>query len=671
MRQFIFLLLLTLLFTKGITQKLNEDSIKNVIASSAVDSVKVNAMQTYANYLIRHRRQDSTGLIILEESKKIAEKKQLFGSIAKYYLILGNYRQQQNNWAGSIDAFTQMKVVAESIPDKNARGNVLMRANNNLAGIHYYNGDFTGSLEYHLKALEQVENLPHDANSKATLYVNIASDYRQLKLADKGYEYVQKITPLLPDMKDALKISYYYELYQNQLLQNKAKEAAQSLQTIREALTTYDLNPGQQLDLTIQYHEQAGQYEMSSTHNYAAALSHFQQSLATAKQAGEDFSIVEAQYNVGWAYDSLKQYPEAITALTLAYDDAIKFSLSEFAFKSAGLLAGIYQKTKNDRQGFYYARMALQLKDSIVSAEKLQELNFLEGKYQSQKKEKEIADLTISNTEKELIVVKRNRLLLIGGISAASLLFILGLLYRSSKQKQLIAEKEQKVQQQQIQFLEKQQQVVSMQSMVNGQEAERTRIAKDLHDGLGGLFSTIKMQLSTLKHDEKQLEQNALFQKSYELVDTASVEVRRIAHNMMPEVLMKLGLLDAIKDMCSNINAGKLLQLSLQAYGMEKRLNSSTEIMLYRILQELLNNIIKHAQATEVIVQFNRDGNRLSVTVEDNGKGFNTEAADGQAHAGLETVQSRVNYLQGRLSIESQQGLGTTVMMDFLINDPD
>jgi signal transduction histidine kinase len=204
--------------------------------------------------------------------------------------------------------------------------------------------------------------------------------------------------------------------------------------------------------------------------------------------------------------------------------------------------------------------------------------------------------------------------------------------------------------------------------MVNGQETERNRIAKDLHDGLGGLFSTIKMQLSTLKHEEKSLETNELFQKSYELVDNASVEVRRIAHNMMPEVLIKLGLVQAIQELCNSINAGKLISVSMQSYGMEQRLNASTEMMLFRIVQELLNNIIKHAYASEAIIQFNRDGQRLSVTVEDNGRGFNLADNNGKK-AGLESVKSRVNFLNGNLSIDSEKEIGTTVLMDFLINE--
>jgi two-component system, NarL family, sensor kinase len=205
--------------------------------------------------------------------------------------------------------------------------------------------------------------------------------------------------------------------------------------------------------------------------------------------------------------------------------------------------------------------------------------------------------------------------------------------------------------------------------MVNGQETERTRIAKDLHDGLGGLFSTVKMYFSTLQHDTPTLKDNELFQKSYKLVDTASEEVRQIAHNMMPEVLMKLGLTNALKDLCDNISAGKLLRVSLETHGMNKRLNATTEIMLFRIVQELLNNIIKHAQATEAIIQFIRENERLSVVVEDNGRGFNTQEADEQNHSGIATIQSRVSYLNGKMSIDSQKNVGTTVMMDFLINE--
>src|SRR5690606_21171255 len=163
------------------------------------------------------------------------------------------------------------------------------------------------------------------------------------------------------------------------------------------------------------------------------------------------------------------------------------------------------------------------------------------------------------------------------------------------------------------------------------------------------------------KHEQPVLKQEALFEKSYELIDTASEEVRRIAHNLMPEGLMKLGLMPALRDMCSNISAGKLLQVKLQSYGMEARLNASTEIMLFRIVQELLNNIIKHAQATKAIVQFNLEADQLTVTVEDNGHGFDLKDTGKNKHTGLDSIKSRVDYLNGTISIDSEAEVGTTV----------
>src|SRR6185503_19238452 len=220
-----------------------------------------------------------------------------------------------------------------------------------------------------------------------------------------------------------------------------------------------------------------------------------------------------------------------------------------------------------------------------------------------------------------------------------------------------------------IKTIEKEQQISSLQSMINGQETERTRIAKDLHDGLGGIFSTVKMHYSTLTKDTPGIKDNPLYKKTLDLINNASDELRKVAHNMMPEVLMKVGLAEALQDFCNNISSGKLLKITLQTFGMEKRLSSSTEIMLYRIIQELVNNIIKHAYATEAIIQINREGNRLSLTIEDNGRGFDTREAEEKRSMGMATVRSRVDYLNGRLTIDSRKDIGTTVMIDLLLNE--
>ncbi len=333
-------------------------------------------------------------------------------------------------------------------------------------------------------------------------------------------------------------------------------------------------------------------------------------------------------------------------------------------------LAEVAARTGNFRKAFELQQEAASLTDSIDSREKIRAVNNLEILYATAQKELEIAGLKEANLHQQRQVGRQHRLLLTAGIIAPAFCLILWLLYRFARQKKIIAEKEKTIVEERIKFLEGQQQVLSLQAMINGQETERSRMARDLHDSLGGLFSTLKMYLGSLRHEMEALRTNDTFSRSYALVDTAAEEIRRIAHNMIPEVLMKLGLIQAVQDLCAGISAGGSVQVRMQAYGMERApLSKNSEIMVYRIVQELLNNIIKHSRAGEAIVQFNLEGSRLVITVEDYGIGFDPGRTALKRNAGLDTVRSRVNYLNGCMTVESTPGIGTTVMIDFILGN--
>jgi signal transduction histidine kinase len=149
------------------------------------------------------------------------------------------------------------------------------------------------------------------------------------------------------------------------------------------------------------------------------------------------------------------------------------------------------------------------------------------------------------------------------------------------------------------------------------------------------------------------------------MIDSSIRELRRVAHNMMPEMLAKFGLDEALKEYCNTINTAKLLTVKYQSFGMETRLDNSVEIIVYRIIQELLNNTMKHAIATEAFVQLIREGTRLNVVVEDNGKGFDTGLMANNKGAGLANVRSRVDYLKGELAIHAKPGSGVLVNIEF------
>ncbi len=158
------------------------------------------------------------------------------------------------------------------------------------------------------------------------------------------------------------------------------------------------------------------------------------------------------------------------------------------------------------------------------------------------------------------------------------------------------------------------------------------------------------------------------FTRAITQLDGAISEMRRVAHSMMPETLVRFGLIDALNDFCEGISASGQLNVVMQDFGFDKkRLDSSVEIVLYRVVQELLNNVLKYAQATEAQVQLTWVENNVSLTVEDNGKGFDVSKLDQNKGAGIRNVQARVDYLNGKLDIQSRPDEGTSVLVEIVV----
>jgi two-component system, NarL family, sensor kinase len=249
---------------------------------------------------------------------------------------------------------------------------------------------------------------------------------------------------------------------------------------------------------------------------------------------------------------------------------------------------------------------------------------------------------------------------LIGG--AATLLIISLLSYRTYKQKQ-------KLQQQRINELEAEKQLAATEAVLKGEEQERTRLAKDLHDGLGGMLSGIKYSFQTMKGNLVMTPENhQAFERSMDMLDSSIKEMRRVAHNMMPEALVKFGLDTALKDFCNDINQSGALQVNYQSIGMENQsIEQTSAIAIYRIVQELINNTMKHAAAKTAIVQVSKTNGEISITVEDDGKGFNPLILQSAKGIGWSNIQSRIEYLKGKLDIQSDPGRGTSVHIELNI----
>jgi two-component system NarL family sensor kinase len=396
-----------------------------------------------------------------------------------------------------------------------------------------------------------------------------------------------------------------------------------------------------------------------SAKNYSEALAATRSSLKYAREWGDSAFVAETLENMGRIYQAFGKYNEAVSWLTKSNDIAVKYNYMPQRKATLKQLLQLYKDNDQPEKALDVANKLFIISDSLAVVQNNNRRIIMDAVFESESKEKKIIELEQEKELQQLRLRQKNTFNYVLIISIITLLAISLLSYRNYKQKQ-------KLQQLRISELETEKQLTATEAVLKGEEQERTRLAKDLHDGLGGLLSGVKFSLSNMKDNLIITPDNmAVFERSLDMIDTSIKELRRVAHNMMPEILTKFGLDEAVKEYCNTINSTKLLTIKYQSLGMENRLEKSSEIIIYRIVQELLNNIMKHAAATEVFVQIIREGNRLNVVVEDNGKGFDAGHPENNKGTGLTNVRSRVDYLKGQLDIHAEPGKGTLINIEF------
>jgi two-component system, NarL family, sensor kinase len=247
----------------------------------------------------------------------------------------------------------------------------------------------------------------------------------------------------------------------------------------------------------------------------------------------------------------------------------------------------------------------------------------------------------------------------------SGLVLILLLGYLNFRNRIKMTKQKEEIQLQKIYQLEKDKQLVAVDSMLKGQEKERSRIAKDLHDGPGGLLAGTKISFMNLKEVLHLTgEKKNQYDKSLALMDNAIGDLRKIAQNLMPEALIKFGLNEALRDFCDATQLLSTVKITYTQFGEIRILDSTTEVFIYRIVQELVNNAIRHACASSILVQLTYNTDRTGITVEDNGKGFNEKILQNNKGSGMSNINYRVQYLNGTSDIISSPGNGTSINIE-------
>jgi signal transduction histidine kinase len=321
-------------------------------------------------------------------------------------------------------------------------------------------------------------------------------------------------------------------------------------------------------------------------------------------------------------------------------------------------LVHAYADMKRFEDAYNYAELAAELKDSITNNERRALTSKLDITYQTAEKDKVIMGKQLLLSRRESELSKKNYW--IAGISGSSLfvVILLGSLYRNNRLKQ-------KAQIEKMSLLQKEKEISNLKSVISGEERERTRLARDLHDGIMVLFSAVKMNVRTLPQRHPSLLENSDLSEINLQLDHAIKELRRTAHNLMPDMLLEGGLGEAIFYFCKSLKHNNNLDIVFQQYGAMPRLQDEFELSLYRIVQELIQNIIKHAGATKALVQLNYRDDLAYITVEDNGRGFSSGKLTDGAGMGLKSIRTRMRALNGTIDMRSSEQYGTTIYLEF------
>ena len=390
-----------------------------------------------------------------------------------------------------------------------------------------------------------------------------------------------------------------------------------------------------------------------------------EKSLQYATELDDKVLQLSALNNLGLFYKYKMEYTKAENhfkeSLLLAEQMSYKRD-KRSAYKN---LSEVYEITGNNKQALEYSRKYADINDSILNETKVKAIEDFEAKYRKKEDEAKILQLQNETVKKELekksIRSERNTIFSIA--AAIVVLLIVGLIYFRMKSR-----KDKIIASQKIQQLEDEKRLMAAQSVLVGEEKERKRIAQELHDGIGVLLSTASIHFSSVVDKTSDVATSQMIGKANELLQKAGGEVRKISHNMMPGVLSKFGLREALEDLFDGLSDSGQIEIDCDIDMTEERLPENTEIMIYRVVQELINNTLKHAKAKTISFSMWRKLTALVINYNDDGIGFDSDAIPEGKSLGLSGIHSRIDFLKGRFVLESTIEKGTTYKILIPIN---
>lgn len=642
MKKILTITILILATVHSSAQQSNKDSLLNLLRTAKEDTSKAllyidvgnqyesDDIHTAAQYYLQAR----------DLSQKLNYKRGIIKFIANYTEVL--------NVKGVYDSSLLLNKQAMQLSAELKDQLLLAKATANTGNCFNYLGQYDSAAYYYETAKSYFEKTeyPYFVARMNDLIQNV---YWKLSQYAKGVTYGNAASQFFRTEGKEIELG--------QALVNLANNY-QSLQIVDSAMNCYKegLTIGQKtgfkrLELTcllglgdIYFHR----YDAESMQPY------YEKSLVLSKEIGDVEGIIISERGLAFLHLLKKDFIKARDYVSESIRIADSVDLKKEKVAGLKLMSNILFAT-NDIVGAEKLLDSSQVLENQLTGEEVQNKTLLiEKKFETQKKEAQIQLQKAQLRQKNIL-----NYVFAGAAIALLCILFLGILNYKNKQR---------LQQAKIDELETEKHLTATEAVLKGEEQERTRLAKDLHDGLGGMLSGIKFSLSNMKGNLIMTPDNAqAFERSIDMLDSSIKEMRRVAHNMMPEVLVKYGLDTALKEFCNEIDRSGVIHTTYHSLSLnESAIEQTTSVTIYRIVQELVNNAIKHAAAKNVLVQtqYSNSEKLLSVTVEDDGKGFDTAILKQATGIGWSNIQNRVEFLKGKIDVQTGEGEGTSVLIE-------
>ncbi|UOQ74915.1 tetratricopeptide repeat-containing sensor histidine kinase [Hymenobacter cellulosilyticus] len=516
---------------------------------------------------------------------------------------------------------------------------------NNRGNVADHLGQYEASTRYYLQAADLLLQLG-DSRTLLTVYCNLGNSFQVLGQPAQAVRYWRQAVALGAGPPAAAELlPVYLQLASWHLAKGRTDSAGLALQAARPLARPGSLYTGEYYGTLAQYYL-AGKQLPAARQAFDQAMPYLASKGALSYQAKVLLGLGQLDAQAG---DLAQARSRLQRSLVLSEQLADPQQMLE----NLDVLTRVEEAAGQWQAALGYLQRSQRLRDTLAGTAVREQINQLETRYRTRQQAQQLqAGRQLQHAQQVALTQQRQLntiyLVLLGVLTVGGILGLLLLRYRQRLARRVRAQE---------------QTLLTTRAMLQGQDEERRRVARDLHDGLGGMLSAVKLYLSSIRtRGGLPAESAPLFDQSIDHLDSSIAELRRVARNLMPEALLTFGLAPALHDLCQAVQQAGAVPVQLTTHGLTPRLAPATEIELYRIVQELLTNSLRYARAGQILVQLMRHDDELHLVVEDDGQGF--DASTSKPGVGLRSVQARAQYLGGNLQIQSQPGQGTSVSLE-------